>query len=138
MVIRNLILFLVATMALISCKDEFNDPNPDYKEIIDLVAPEIELLSLKADSTYRNIDTLAIKVRYTDDQLLEIMKFDLVVLNGVADPLNILINKEDTVCLLDTFYPLPALDTVKIGILTTCKDYAENTVAESFNVQVIR
>ncbi|MFY0644590.1 MAG: hypothetical protein JXR19_09020 [Bacteroidia bacterium] len=135
---RNLILLLTLALAICSCRDEFNDPNPDYEEIIDLIAPEIELLSLKADSVYHNIDTLPIQIRYTDDHLLELMKFDLVVLNGTANPMNLLINKEDTVFLLDTFYPLPALDTVELGILTTCKDYAENTAVESFNIQVVR
>ena len=130
-------LFALALMAILAaCSDSFNDPNEGYEEIIDLDKPEIIPITIAVDSVYRGIDTLDIQILYRD-LLLETISFNMAPTNVSGPNMVFNINREDTAFLLDTFYPIPAFDTVDLSILTTCKDYAENTSVASYNIQVI-
>lgn len=133
---RSILFALLLLGLFAACSDSFNDPHEGQEDIIDLDKPEILPLSLKADSIFRGIDTLDISVLYKD-LLLEIIKFDLVPTNVSAPSMNLTYNVVDTSFLLDTFYVIPNVDTLDLSILTTCKDYAENTAIESFSIQVI-
>ena len=133
---KSFTIFIVLIGLLSACSDSFNDPNEGYEEIIDLDKPEIIPLSIQADSVYNGIDTLPIKILYRD-LLLETISFSLAPTNVSGPSMSININREDTVYLLDTFYPIPSFDTIDLSILTTCKDYAENTSVASYSIQVI-
>ena len=136
--VRIILILMGMAFILGSCNDSFNDPNPDYEEIIDLTAPSIELISLAADSIYHGIDTLDLRVRYVDDYLLDNIKFDMVPLNISAASLNLNYKSTDSVFMMDTFYSLPVADTIEFGILTICTDYAGNVNSESFNIKVVK
>ncbi len=133
---RSVLIAVVLIAVFSACSDSFNDPNEGYEQIIDLDKPEIIPISLKADSIYVGIDTLPIQIMYRD-LLLEQISFSLVPTNVSGPTMSININREDTTYLLDTFYPIPTFDTIDLNVLTTCKDYAENTSVTSFNIQVI-
>lgn len=131
--------FLFTALMASACSDSFNDPNPDYEEIIDLVDPEINLLSLKADSIYTGTDTLPIHIEFTDDWLLDIVTFDLVPFDNSAPDIKIFKYVEGTSFVLDTFYVVPiGLDSLEIGIVAACQDYATNTAQESLTVKVVK
>lgn len=128
---------MLGGIILSSCKDEFNDPNPGYQEITDSIEPGIHLLSMAADSIYYGTDTFPIHIRYTDDLMLDKIKFSLATLNVTGPAFSVEYYTEDTVFVLDTFYTVPAADTVEMAVLTTCSDYARHVALKSLNVKVI-
>ena len=136
--IRIILILSVFVFIAVSCNDSFNDPNPDYEEIIDNTEPTIELLSLSNDSVYYSLDTLNVRVRYTDDYLLDVIRFDMVPLNVTGASLKLNLKSTDSVYMIDTFYLVPAGDTVELDVLTICTDYAGNVSSKSLQVKVIK
>ena len=134
---KNLLLVLVLLLAISSCRDEFNDPNPDYEEIVDLEAPRITALNLKNDSIHRNIDTLEISLEFRDDLLLGAMNIELASLNVSHPGMKFSLPLTDTFARLDTFYLLPAVDTTEIAMIIGCEDYAGNSDQVAINLEVV-
>ena len=121
-----------------ACSDNFTDPNPGYEEIIDSIKPVIDFNQLKEDSTYTGSDTVFFSVRYTDDLLLDIMNFTLVGLDPSAYRMDIVRSLEDTFFSLDTFYVKPAgLDSLRVSVVSTCDDYANNSTTQSVNFLMV-
>lgn len=135
---RILLLLVIFSAVVSSCKDEFNDPNPDYEEIIDDQPATIQFIEPMDGDTLRATDTVNIQIRYTDDYLLDVMSLNLAPTNVQGDVMNFAFNSTDSVHLLDTFYILPMADTVKLGMITTCKDYAGNVSSKSISLSVIQ
>ena len=135
---RSVIYLLLFVLTFSACKDEFNDPNPDYQEIIDNEAPTIEFLTPNDNDTLRAIDTLNISLKFTDNYQLESMSLNLAPINVQGNIMNFAVNSSDSIYQLDTFYLLPAADTIEIGMLSTCKDVAGNVNSKSINLSVIK
>lgn len=131
-------IFLLASMALFGCRDEFNDPNPDIDYIVDNEAPLIKLLNLKQDSTHRGIDTLPIQIDYWDNIGLAGLNFNLVSTNVITPGLSFVLQTDSKSYTLDTFMPLPAVDTLKLSLTNVCEDKAGNISSKSIQFQVIR
>ena len=122
---------------LCACSDEVNDPYADLDEIIDLAQPEIIPLSIAADTIIYGVDTLDLRVLYKDNYNLGQFDLRLNVTNGSAPEINMHVENEDSTYLVDTFYVLPVLDTVKLDFFSVCTDYAENVSSLQFSFQVI-
>ena len=138
-VMKYLSFFLVLGLLFnFGCKDEINDPNPDGGQIIDSIGPTYTVISPKADSTYLGLDTLEIKIDVRDDILLESFEFTLGSTNVLTDEYRIDIMKEDSAYAIDTFYVVPANDTLKMQAFMRAKDYAGNDKFSSFNFSLYR
>ena len=130
--------FLLAASTLFGCRDEFIDPNPDSNYIVDNEAPLITLINLKQDSIHRGIDTLPIRIDYWDNYQLAGVNFNLVATNVIIPGMNFTYQTDSKSWSLDTFMPLPAVDTLNLSLTNVCQDLAENISTKSIQFQVIR
>lgn len=135
---RILLFLAIFSFIASSCKDEFNDPNPDYEEIIDDSPATIEFIEPTDGDTLRMIDTVNIKIKYSDDYALDVMSLNLSPTNVQGDAMSFAFNSADSVYTLDTFYILPQADTVQLGMITTCRDYVGNVSSKSISFSVIK
>lgn len=135
---RIVLILLGFALYASSCSDEFNDPNPDYQEIIDNENPTIDIEGFMNGDTLRAIDTLDIRINFEDNYALESMSVYLAPINVVGPTMNFSKLSQDSVFALDTFYVIPAGDTVGLGMLTTCKDLAGNVNSSSIDLTVIK
>ena len=115
------------------CSDEFNDPNPEGGEIIDSIQPTMQIYSPVKDSTYVGLDTIPVRIDFEDDFALESCQILMGATNVGADELKFTKFTEDTVYRMDTFYPIPAIDTMNMNIIIRVRDYAGNERTENYN-----
>jgi hypothetical protein len=126
---KMLTLFSVLVMCF-GCKDEFNIP--DYGTVVDDEDPTFLISSPLADSVYLSKGQLPIKLGFSDNYELGEVQFQMVP-NNYAHP-GYIFKKviADSTFTLDTFYQIPATDSISYDVLLIVGDVVDNIVSESY------
>jgi hypothetical protein len=128
---HKLIVFALALVTLLGCKDEFNIPV--YDSYVDGDDPIITIVSPSEDTVYIGESKIAIHIEFKDDYELSEVEFDLQPTNGSFSGINF---KEtlsgDSTYTYQSEFIIPTTDSTRYEIYIQATDLVGNTAKELY------